>query len=148
MTNCKTAQVVIFGAFARLCHVCSPVRPSARTIRLPLDGVSLQSDKNNGYFKCGARCGVVVKALSYKPAGRGFDSRWWHNPSGRTMGSTQPLTEMSTRCISWGKGDQCVRLTTLPPSCAVFMKSGNLKFLETSGPLQACNGTAFTLIYW
>jgi hypothetical protein len=28
----------------------------------------------------------------------------WHDPSGRTMalGSTQPLTEMSTRCISWG----------------------------------------------
>jgi len=27
----------------------------------------------------------------------------WHNPSGRTMalGSTQPLKEMSTRCISW-----------------------------------------------
>ena len=29
----------------------------------------------------------------------------WHNPSGRTMvlGLTQPLTEMSTRNISWGK---------------------------------------------
>jgi hypothetical protein len=28
----------------------------------------------------------------------------WHNPSGRTMalGLTQPLTEMSTRGISWG----------------------------------------------
>ena len=28
----------------------------------------------------------------------------WHNPSGRTMalGLTQPLTEMSTRNISWG----------------------------------------------
>jgi hypothetical protein len=28
----------------------------------------------------------------------------WHNPSGRTMalGSTQPLTEMSTRNMSWG----------------------------------------------
>jgi hypothetical protein len=27
-----------------------------------------------------------------------------HNPSGRTMGlgSTQPLTEMSTRNVSWG----------------------------------------------
>ena len=27
----------------------------------------------------------------------------WHNPSGRTMAleSTQPLTKMSTRCISW-----------------------------------------------
>jgi hypothetical protein len=52
------------------------------------------------------------------------------------LGSTQPLTEMSTSCISWGKGGRCVRLTTLPPSCAVVMKSGNLNFLEPSGPLQ------------
>jgi hypothetical protein len=53
----------------------------------------------------------LVEALRYKPEGRGFDSRWchWiffflHNPSGCTMalGSTQPLTEMSTRGISWG----------------------------------------------
>ena len=45
----------------------------------------------------------------------------WHNPSGRNMalGLTQPLTEMSTRNISWkGKGGRCVGLTTLPPSCA------------------------------
>jgi len=27
------------------------------------------------------------------------------------------------------------------------MKSGNLNFLEPSGPLQACNGTAFTAIW-
>ena len=62
--------------------------------------------------------------------------------------STQPLTKMSTRCISWGKGGRCVRLTTLLPSCAVVMKSENLNFLEPSEPLQACNGTAlpfFTL---
>jgi hypothetical protein len=26
----------------------------------------------------GARGGVVVKALRYRPAGRGFDSRWCH----------------------------------------------------------------------
>jgi hypothetical protein len=40
---------------------------------------------------------VVVKALRYKPACRGFDS-------GRSMalGSTQTLTEMSTKCFSWG----------------------------------------------
>jgi hypothetical protein len=37
-----------------------------------------------------------------------------------------------------------VRLATLPPSCAVVKKSGNLKFLEPSGPLQACNGTALS----
>ena len=29
-----------------------------------------------------------------------------------TLGSTQPLTEMSTRSISWGKRSQCRRLTT------------------------------------
>ena len=48
----------------------------------------------------------LVEALRYKPEGRGFDSRWchWHNPSDRSMalGLTQPLTEMSTRNISWG----------------------------------------------
>jgi len=33
----------------------------------------------------------------------------------------------------------------LPPSCVVT-KSGDLNFLETSGSLQACNGTALPLI--
>ena len=40
------------------------------------------------------------------------------------------------------KSSQCVRLTTLPPSCAVVTKSGNLNFLEPCGPVQASNGTA------
>ena len=43
-----------------------------------------------------------------------------------------------------GKGGRCLRLTTLPPSCAVVMKSGNLNFLEPYAPLQACNGTALS----
>jgi len=34
------------------------------------------------------------------------------------LGVTQPVTEMSTRNISWGKGSRCVGLTILPPSCA------------------------------
>jgi hypothetical protein len=42
------------------------------------------------------------------------------------LGLIQPLTEMNTRCISRGKGDRCVRLTKLPPSCVIFMKSGTL----------------------
>ena len=49
---------------------------------------------------------------------------------------------MSTRVLPGGIGSRCVRLTTLSPSCAVVMKFGNLNFLEPSGPLQACNGTA------
>ena len=38
-----------------------------------------------------------------------------------------------------------MRTKTLPPSCAVVTKSGNINFLETSGPLQACNGTDLPL---
>ena len=64
----------------------------------------------------------------------------WHNPSGRTLAvwSTQPLTEMSTRNISWGgKGGRCIRLTTLPPSCADC-----LEIWEPQPPwkIRACPG--------
>jgi hypothetical protein len=40
----------------------------------------------------------LVESMRYKPEGRGFET------SGRTMTlkSTQLLTEMSTRIISWG----------------------------------------------
>ena len=46
----------------------------------------------------------LVDALRYKPEGRRFDSRWGLNPSNRVMAlrSNEPLTEMSTRAISWG----------------------------------------------
>jgi len=61
------------------------------------------------------------------------------NPSGRTMvlGSTQPLTEMSTRNISWGKGGRCAGLTTLPPSCADCLEIWEP---QPPGTLRACPG--------
>jgi hypothetical protein len=98
----------------------------------------------------------LVEALHYKLEGHGFDSRrchWnfhWHNPSGCTvaLGSTQPLTEMSTRSISWGgKGGRYVGLTILPPSCA-----NCLQIWETQPPatLRACPGLqldCFTFLF-
>jgi hypothetical protein len=99
------------------------------------------------------RGGVVIEALRYKPEGREFDSWWchgifyWHNPSGRTMalGSIQPLTEMSTRNISWGKGGRCVGLRTLQLRVPIVLKSGSLNPLEISGPVKACNENALPL---
>ena len=61
------------------------------------------------------------------------------------LGSTQFLIEMSTRRISWGKCGRCVRLTNLPLLVPLSL-SGNLNFLEPSGPVQACNGTALFLL--
>jgi hypothetical protein len=86
------------------------------------------------------------------PEGRGVRSPMvigifhWHNPSGRAMalGSTQPLTEMSTReYFLGGKGGQRVGLTTLPRSCAECLEIWKpLNLLEPSGPVQDWNGKA------
>jgi hypothetical protein len=64
--------------------------------------------------------------------------------------STQPLIEMFTRSISWGYRRPLRKAYSLPPSCVVVMKSVNLNFLEPSGPVQACNGTALfiPLTHW
>jgi hypothetical protein len=63
------------------------------------------------------RCAIRRKVAGSIPNGV-IGIFHWHNPSSRTMalGSTHPLTEMSTR--NGGKGERCVGLTTLPPSCA------------------------------
>ena len=62
-------------------------------------------------FRRSNRGGTVVKVIGYKSEGRWFDPSYcyWNfsliqNPSDRTMalGSTPPLTQMSTRNISWG----------------------------------------------
>jgi len=58
------------------------------------------------------------------------------------LGSTQPLTKRVPGVFPGDKGGRRVRLKTLPPSCVVVTKSGKLNFLEPSGPLQVCNGTA------
>jgi hypothetical protein len=73
----------------------------------------------------------------------------WHNPSSRTLALrlTQPLTEMSTRNISWrakaagAKGWQpCHR------HVPIVLKSGSLNLPEPSGPLQVYNGIALLLL--
>jgi hypothetical protein len=62
------------------------------------------------------------------------------------LGSTHPLTEMSTRNISWGVkaagalGWQLYHLHVLN-----VLKSGSLKLLVSSGPVQACNGIVLPL---
>jgi hypothetical protein len=51
------------------------------------------------------------------------------------LGLTQPLTEMSTRNISWGKGGRYVGLTTLPLSCS---ECHEIWEPQRPGTLRAC----------
>jgi len=58
------------------------------------------------------------------------------------LGLSQPLTEMSTRNISWevgGKGGRCVGLTTLRSSCTDCLEVCEPQPSET---FRACNGIA------
>jgi hypothetical protein len=54
---------------------------------------------------CLRHCVTSLKVAGLIPDGDAAILHW-HNPSGRTMalGSTQPLTEMSTQNTSWGEG--------------------------------------------
>ena len=98
----------------------------------------------------------MVKALCYKSEGRWFDSRWCHwnlsltysfrSHYGPGVDSACNRNEYQEYFLGVKSG-RCVRPTTLPPSCAVVMKSGNLNILEPSGPLQACNGTALLFFF-
>ena len=62
----------------------------------------------------------------------------WHNPSGRTVtrGSTQPLTEMSTRNISWGVKADGAYGWPYHLHIPTVLKSGSLKLLEPSRPVM------------
>ena len=91
----------------------------------------------------------IKKLLRYKPEGRGFDSRWCHWNFSSTqflpavLWPSQPLTEMSTRNISWGgECGRCVSLTTLPPSFADCLEIWEPQPPGTLRDCKACNGIA------
>jgi hypothetical protein len=72
----------------------------------------------------------------------------WHNPYSCTtaLRLTQPLTEMSTRNISWSV--KAASAQGWPPyhlHVPTVLKSGSINLLEPSGPVQACNGIALPL---
>lgn len=96
---------------------------------------------------------ALVEALRHRPEDRGVVSRRFllffnlfiSSGCTTTLGSSQPLTKMSSRNIFWGsKGDRYLSLINSPLSYATVLKSANLILLETSGPAQASKGFALS----
>jgi hypothetical protein len=87
-------------------------------------------------------CATIRKVEDSIPDGmiEVFNSR---KPSGRivALGSTQPVTEMSSRNISWGGGVKAAGLTTFPP-CTDCLQIGEP---EPLGTLRACTHILFLL---
>jgi len=64
------------------------------------------------------------------------------------LGLTQPLTEMSTRNVSWGvKAAGAYGWQPYHLHVPIVFKSGSLNLLEPSGPVQACNGIALLIAF-
>jgi hypothetical protein len=102
-------------------------------------------------------CTIKTWALRYKPEGCGFDSRWCHWNFWLTL-SFRPhygtgVDSASTRneyqeYFLGGKGGRCLGLTILPSLCADCLKIWCPQSLESSRPVQACNGIASQYIQY
>jgi hypothetical protein len=75
----------------------------------------------------------------------------WPNASSRIIpqGSTQPLTEMSTRNLPGGKGRPALKIDNLTAICELIVgEMWKLRLLTTLWASRACYKDSFTFIYW
>jgi hypothetical protein len=62
------------------------------------------------------------------------------------LGLNQPLTEMSTRNVSWGvKAAGAQDWHSNHFHVPIVLKSGSLNLMEPLGPVQVCNGIVLLL---
>jgi hypothetical protein len=102
---------------------------------------------------------VFLCAFFFKSEGRWFDPRWchrichWHTSFWSHYGPGVNSASNRNEYQGYFLGVNAAGAWGWQPyhhTVPFFKKSGNLTFLEPSGPLQACNGTAlpFTIFFF
>jgi len=94
------------------------------------------------WLRCCATNRKVVDSIPAGVIGFFIDIKYFRSHYGPGVDSASNRSEYQEHFLR-DKSGRCIRLTTLPPSGAVVTKSGNLNFLEPSGAVQACKGTAY-----
>jgi len=93
------------------------------------------------------RCATNRKVAGSIPAGViGFFIDIKSFRSHYETGSTQPLTEMNTSSISWGKGGRCVGLTTYHHPVPLSRNLGTLTCWNPLGLSRPLMGLTFIII--
>jgi hypothetical protein len=119
---------------------------SPRRDKIPLKSGNIFQITGFDFTQGGQAMVQLVEALRYKPEYRGFDSRRSHWNFSLTY-SLRPhyvpgVDSASNRneyqgYFLGGKGGRCLRLTTLPPSCADCLEIWEP---QPPGTLRACPG--------
>ena len=90
----------------------------------------------------GAWGSVVVKALRYKSVGPGTLGIYSVAADISACPGVDSASKNEYQGIPGGKGGRCIRVTTLPPSCAECLVIWSLNRPEPSGPHRPVIGVA------
>jgi len=97
------------------------------------------------WLRCCATNRKVAGSIPARVTELFIDIKSFRSHCGR--GSTQPLTEMNTRIISWGKGGRCVRLTTYHHPVPLSRNMGTLNSWNPLGHSRPVKGLLYLYLY-
>ena len=116
----------------------------SRTSDIFINNNSKHGDRGSTVVRCCATNRKVADSIPDGVTGFFIDIKSFRSHYGPGVNAASNRNEYQDYFLG-GKGGRCVRLTAYHHPVPLSRNLRNLNFLERSGPLQACNGTALPL---